>query len=100
MANSLFGLWHDIIIGSNYDNSNIGNLGTTGTHSGKRLVSWSIKESNTLLTALEGYRIGPYVLGDTTALTGNHILITDMVKQGSFPMIHMSHNRYYRCARN
>ena len=100
MADGFLGLWHDVVIGRNYDNSNIGNLGTTGTHGGKGLVSWGVKEGNTLLATLEGYRVGTYVLGDTTTLSGNYIFITDMVKQGGFPVIHMPHNGYYRRTRN
>ena len=80
VANGFLGLRHDIVIGSDYDNSNIGNLSPTGTHRGKGFVSRGIQEGNTLFTSLKSYRVGTYVLGDTPTLSGNHILIADMVK--------------------
>jgi hypothetical protein len=39
-------LRHHCIIGSDHDHGDIGNLGTSGTHGGKRFVTWCIEERN------------------------------------------------------
>ena len=88
---------HHRVVGSNNDNGNIRYLGTTGTHSCKGLVTWSIKEGDAS-AILQFHIIGTNVLRDTTCLTGNHVGITDMVKQRSLTMVYVTHHRYDRSA--
>src|SRR5574344_767538 len=81
---------HDIVIGSNNDNRNICNLCTTSTHSGKRLMTRSIKECDTA-SILKLNIVCTDMLCDTSGLTGDNISLTDRVKQRSLTMVNMSH---------
>jgi hypothetical protein len=49
------------------------------------------RESNHF-AIFELYRIGSNVLGNTTGFTGNNIGMPDMVEQGCFTMVNVTHN--------
>ena len=68
MSDSLFGGRHHRVIGCDDDDGDIGSLGTTGTHGGKRLVTWSIKEGN-LAATVQRNTVCTDMLGNTTCLT-------------------------------
>ena len=80
MSDSLLSSRHHSIVGSDDDDCDIGNLSTTGTHGGKRLVTRSIKECDAT-TILQAHVVSTDVLGDTTSLTSNYISVADMVEQ-------------------
>ena len=90
MVDSLDGLRHHIVVGSDDNDNDVGNLSTAGTHSGESLVAGSIEESDTAAIG-EFHVVGTDVLSDTTCLTGNHIGIADVVEQRSFTMIDVTH---------
>ena len=99
MGDSLLGSRHHGVIGCDDDDGDIGSLSTTGTHGGKRLVTWSIKECN-LATAVQSHTVGTDMLGNTTRLTGNHIGIADIVEQRGLTMVYVTHHGYDWSTRN
>ena len=80
MVDCFLCLRHDVIIGSYNNNGDIRYFRTTGTHSGKRLMTRSIEECDTA-SVLQLHIICTDMLCDTSGLTGNHIRLTDIVKQ-------------------
>ena len=93
MGDSLLGSRHHRVVGCDDDDGDIGGLSTTGTHGGKRLVTWSIQEGY-LATAFQCHTVSTDVLGNTTRLTGNHIGIADVVEQRSLTMVYVTHHSY------
>ena len=99
MCDSLLGGRHDRVIGSDDDNRDIGNLSTTGTHSGKCLVTWGIKECNPT-AVLKLHVISTDVLGNTTSLTSDNICLTDIVEERSLTMVNVTHHCNNRSTAN
>jgi len=95
MADRFPGLRHDIVVCRNYDDGNVGYLGTPCTHGRKGLVARGIQEGNPL-AVFKFHGVGPNVLGNPPTFPGNHIFLPDIVEQGSFPVVYVAHNRYYR----
>ena len=98
MVDGLLCLRHHVIIRRYNNNRNIRYFRTTGTHSGKRLMSRSIKECNTA-TVFQLHIVCTDMLCDTSGFTGNHIRLTDIVKQWSLTMVNMSHYSNNRSTR-
>ena len=71
---------HHGVVGSNDDDGYIGDLCTTGTHGGERLVARSVEEGD-LSAVLQFYVVGTDVLGDAACLTSNHVGVADEVEQ-------------------
>ena len=80
MVECFHGLRHHSIISSHDDDNDVGNLCTTGTHSGKRLVTRGVEECDAA-AVFQFHIICADVLGDTTSLTSNHVSVTDVVEQ-------------------
>src|SRR5690606_10044899 len=91
MAYRLLSLWHHIIISCNYDDGHISYLSTTCTHRRKGLVTRCIKEGD-FLTIFQGYTIGTNVLCNTSTLSGNYILFTDIIQQRCFTVVNVTHH--------
>ena len=98
MVDSLLRLRHHIIVSRNNDDGDIRHFRTTGTHSRKCLMTWSIQESN-LTSVLHCHVVGTDMLCDTTRLTGDNIRLTDIVEQWSLTMVYVSHHSYNRRTR-
>ena len=90
MVDGLYGLWHYGIVGSNYDDGQVGNLCTTGTHRSKCLVTRSVKEGNSS-AAWKHHVVCTNMLRDTTGLTGNHIGLSYIVKQRGLTVVNVTH---------
>ena len=99
MGDSLLGSRHHGVIGCDDDDGDIGSLSTTGTHGGKRLMTWSIQEGY-LATAVQSHTVSTDMLGNTTRLTGNHIGIADIVEQRGLTMVYVTHHGYDWSTRN
>ena len=84
-------LWHHVVVGSNDDDGDVGDLRTTSTHSREGFVTWSVEESN-LTTILELHVVSPDVLGDTTGFTGNHVGVADVVEERSLTVVNVTHH--------
>ena len=91
VVDSLNSLRHDIVVGSYNDDSDIGNLSTTSTHSSKRFVTRSIEECD-MTTILQSYVVSTNVLCDTTSLTSDNVRFTNVVKQRSFTVVNVTHH--------
>ena len=91
MGDGLLGGGHHRVVGSDDDDGDIGNLGTTGTHGGKRLVARGIEEGH-LAAVLHRHAIGADVLGDTSGLAGYHVGVADMVEQRGLTVVYVAHH--------
>ena len=80
VVDGLFRLRHDVVIGCNDDDSNVGDLCTAGTHGRKGFVTRRIQEGD-VSAAIERHVVGSDVLRDTTRLTGNNVGVADVVEQ-------------------
>ena len=78
MTNSFFGLRHNIIIRSNYNNCNIRYLSSTSTHRRKGFVTRSIQECY-FLFILKYYRICSDMLSNTSRFSCNYIFASNMI---------------------
>ena len=96
MVDGFYSLWHDTVIRSNNQNRNICNISTSCTHCGERFVSRCIEESNFLAVASD--LICTDVLGDTAGFACSDVGVTDVVQNGSFPVVNVTHNNDNRRA--
>ena len=80
MSYSLLGGRHDRVVGSNDDDSDIGNLCTTGTHGGERLVTRGVEEGDAT-SVRELNVVGTDVLSDATSLTCYDVGVAHVVEQ-------------------
>ena len=88
-------LWHNTIIRSYNQDSNICNRGTASTHRCKGRVSRGIKEGNLLTTLFN--LVGTNVLCDTTCFTCSNTRITKSIKKGCFTVVNVSHDSNNWC---
>ena len=93
MIDRFLRLRHHVIIGCHNNDRDIRYFRTTGTHSGKRLMTRSIQERNTA-SVFQLYVVSTDVLCNTSGFTGNYIRLTDVVKQGCLTVVNVSHHRY------
>ena len=80
MRNGLLGLRHDVVVSSHNDDSDVGDLCTTGTHGGECLVTWGVEERD-MTSILEGDVVGTDMLRDSACLASNDVGLTDIVEQ-------------------
>ena len=99
MADSLDSLRHYAVVGSDDDDRNVSHLGTTCTHRGEGLVTWSIKECDSLAVR-KLHMICTDVLSDTAGLTCDHIRITDVVEKRCLTMVNVTHHSNHRWSCN
>src|SRR5690606_21081263 len=76
----------------------IGGLGTTGTHGGKRRVAGGVEEGNHAALGLHVVRTD--VLGNATSLTGRHLGATDVVQQRGLAVVDVTHDGHHRRTRH
>ena len=99
MADSLDSLRHYRIVGGNDDDGKVGHLSASGTHSREGLMSRGVEECNPA-AARELHVVGSDVLGDSSGLAGNHVSLSDVVEQGCFSVVDVSHDRNHRRPRH
>ena len=93
MSNGLLGLRHDAVVGGNDDDGDVGNLSTTGTHGGERLVTRSIQEGD-MASVLQCHVVCTDVLGNATCLTGDNVGLADVVEQRGLTVVNVTHHGY------
>ena len=98
VVDSLDCLRHHGIVCGDHDDTQVGDLGTAGTHSRESLVTRGIEESD-LTTVGQAHLVSTDVLGDTTGLTGDDVRLADVVQQGSLTMVNVTHDGDNRMAR-
>ena len=96
MVDRLYRLGHDAIIGSDYQNGNIGCLCTTRSHGGKRLVTGGVQEGNILIVDL--YSICTNVLGNTACLACGNVCMTNCVQNRGLTVVNVTHNAHNGCS--
>ena len=95
MADGFFGLGHDAIVCSNHDDSNIGNICTTGAHFCKGFMARGIKEGNGLTIMFNSPSTD--TLCDPACLGSSNFAFANFVEERGFTMIHMAHDGNDRC---
>ena len=89
-------LGHDPVVGSYYQHSNIGNLGSPGPHNGKCLVAGSIQEGYQVSVGL--HLICANMLGDSACLPSHDVAVSDSVQECSLAVVHVAQYGYHRRA--
>src|SRR5471032_2462261 len=95
MLDSFNGLRHYAVVRCNDQDHDVGRLGTTGTHCGKRSVTRGIEESDH--TAISFNVVRTDVLGDTAGFASSYLGTTDVVEQRGFTVVNVAHYVHNRC---
>ena len=98
MLDSFNGLRHYAVVRCNHQDHDVGRLGTTGTHCGKRGVTWGVEEGDH--AALGFNVVCTDVLGNTTGFARSNLGTTDVVEQGSLTVVNVAHYGHNRCTGN
>src|SRR6185437_4417923 len=90
----LNGLRHHAVVRCNDQDGDVGDLRTTGTHGGERLVARGVDEGDrpSALTGLGEHLVGTDVLGDATVLARHHVGVADRVEQLRLSVVDVAHN--------
>ena len=91
-------LRHDAVVGRDHQDHDVGDLGTTGTHGGERLVTRGVDEGHRPVDALvrDVDLVGTDVLGDATRLARHHVRLTDRVEQLGLTVVDVTHDGHHR----
>ena len=80
VVDGLDGLRHNLVVGGDDNDGDVGHLGTSGTHGREGLVAGGVEEGD--LTAVSGlHLIGTDVLGDAARLAGDDVSFADIVEE-------------------
>ena len=90
----LDGLGHHAVIRGNHQDRDVGDVRTTGTHGGERLVARGVDEGQrtVLLLVLDLHLICTDVLGDAAGLAGADRRLADRVQQAGLAVVDVSHD--------
>ena len=91
VVDGFLGLGHHIVVGGNDDNGDVGDLCTASTHGGERFVTGGVEEGDGA-AIFEADIVGTDVLCDTTGLTGDDIGVANVVEQGGFTVVDVTHD--------
>ena len=97
MVDGFLGLWHHVVVGSDDDDGDVGDLRTTSTHSGEGFVTRGVEEGD-FATILEFHVVSTDVLGDTTSLTSDDVGIADVVEERRLTVVNVTHHSDDRSA--
>ena len=97
MLDRLDRLRHDTVVGGHHEDDDIGRLGTTSTHGGKRCVTRRVQEGDATMFAFDV--VGTDMLGDATGFASRDLGATDEVEQRGLAVVDMAHHRHDRRAR-
>ena len=94
VVQSLDGLRHDAVVGRDNENRDVGGLGTTGTHGGKRFVARGVNEGDGAFDAfVHGVNlVRTDVLRDSTGFASDNICLADAVEKARLSMVDVSHD--------
>src|SRR3954447_3343156 len=90
----LDGLRLHAVVGSDHEDRNVGDLRTTGTHGGERLVARGVDEGHRTLVALvlDVHLVGTDRLRDAAGLAGDHVGLPDRVQQLRLSVVDVTHD--------
>ena len=101
VVDGLEGLGHDAVVGCDYDDDDVGDLGAAGTHAGEGLVTGGIEEDD-LATEGGGVGLGDFdlvgadVLGDAASFARGYVGGADGVEQRGLAVVDVTHDRDHR----
>ena len=91
MVDGLDCLGHHCVVGCHYDDGDVGDLGTAGTHRREGLVTGSVKEGD--VTAVRKLHVvSSDVLGDTAGLACDDVGLADVVQQRCLTVVDVTHH--------
>ena len=87
-------LRHDAVVGRDHEDRDVGDLRTTGTHGGERLVARGVDEGDGALDALVlgPDLVGTDVLGDAAGLARDDVRVADRVEQARLTVVDVTHD--------
>ena len=91
MVNGLFGLRHDVVVGSDDDDGDVRHLCTACTHGCEGFVTGGIEEGD-FTSVLQTHVVGTDMLGDASGLAGNDVGIADMVEKRCLTVVDVTHD--------
>src|SRR5262249_26327924 len=94
----LLGLRHDAVVGGDYDDGDVGDLGAAGAHLGKRLVAGRVEEGDGLAVVLDAP--GADDLRDAASLGGGDVALANLVEQRRLAVVDVPHDGDDRSARH
>ena len=97
MADGLFGLRHDAVVGCHDQHGNVGHVSAAGAHLGKGFMAGSVDERNLPAVFVDG--VGTNVLGDAAALAAHDVDADDVVQERSLTMVDVPQESNHRRAR-
>ena len=92
MRDRFDGLRHDLVVGCDHNDDDVGDLSTTGTHGGKRFVTGGVEERDGALVGNLDV-IGTNVLRDAAGFARDHVGLSDVIEQRRLPMVNVPHDR-------
>ena len=90
MVDGLGGLGHHAVVRRHHEHHDVGHLGTTCAHLGKRGVSRGVDERDR--SAVVGDLVGTDVLRNAAGLAGNHVGVADLVEQRGLAVVDVTHD--------
>ena len=90
MVNSLDGLGHDAVVGSDHQDNDVGDLRAAGAHGGKRLMARGVDERD--LAAVDHDLGSTDVLGDAAGLAAPNVGVADGVEQAGLAVVDVAHD--------
>src|SRR6476620_1351161 len=97
----LDGLRHHAVVSGDDEDRDVGDLGTTGTHGGERLVARGVDEGDRAVDALVHLvdLVVSFVVAAATGLTAGDILVADGVEQAGLSVVDVAHDGHDRRTR-
>ncbi len=98
MVQRLHGLRHDAVVRGHHQHGQVGDLGTTGTHGGERLVARGVDEGHRTFAALVLVHdlVRTDVLGDAAVLALDHVGLADGIEQTGLTVVDVAHDGHHR----
>ena len=91
MVDSFLRLRHHVVVSGDDDDSDVGDLRTTSTHSGEGFVTWRIEEGDAL-TTLEADAVSTDMLGDTPCFASDDVGIAQAVEERRLTVVDVTHD--------
>ena len=91
------GLRHHAVVRRHHQDDDVGRLGTTCTHLGKRSVARGVEEGDHATVGFDV--VGTDVLGNTTGFAGGNLGTTDIVEQRGLTVVNVTHDGHDRRTR-
>ncbi len=98
VADGLFGLRHDAVVGRHDQHRDVGHVGAAGPHFGKRFVARRVDEREPFAVLFD--RIGADVLGDAAAFAAHHVEPDDAIQERRLAVVDVAEERHHRRARH